>query len=167
MTPVYFEQMVVNRTPFLQQAALQLTRNSEEAKDLVQDTLLLALKNHAQFTEGSKLEAWLYTILRNSFINNYRKQQHRREVGRQLAKEGWAYDGPVLVATGANRIMLKAIEQKIEELPAIYRDVLKLRLAGYQYNEISEMIGEHLGTTKSRIHFAKQILKRNLSEVMD
>lgn len=167
MTPHTFQEMVVNRTPFLQQAALQLTKNSDQAQDLVQDTLLLALRHQQKFSEGSRLEAWLYTILRNSFINNYRKQQYRQQVGKQLEKKGWPVHAKEDRNDGVSRMMMQAIYQKLEELPKIYKEALKLRLAGYQYTEIADLTGEHLGTTKSRIHFAKALLKKKLKGLMD
>jgi RNA polymerase sigma-70 factor (ECF subfamily) len=167
MAPHTFEEMVVNRTPFLQQAALQLTRNTDQAQDLVQDTLLLALRHQQKFSEGSRLEAWLYTILRNSFINNYRKQQYRQQVGKRLEKEGWMAETREERNNGVSRMVMQTIYQKMEELPGIYKESLKLRLAGYQYTEIADMTGEHLGTTKSRIHFAKALLKKKLKDIMD
>jgi RNA polymerase sigma-70 factor (ECF subfamily) len=162
-----FQEMIVDSAPFLHRVALKLTRNNDQARDLVQDTLLRALRNHSKFSEGSQLEAWLYTILRNSFINFYRKQQHRKKTDRQLEKQGWHVQGNHQQNEGVSRLLMKSIHQKLEDLPAPYRKALKLRMAGYQYAEISEITGEPLGTTKSRIHFAKLRLKKMLVEMAD
>jgi RNA polymerase sigma-70 factor (ECF subfamily) len=167
MTQNNFEQLVTGSTGFLQRAALNLTRNTEQAKDLVQDTLLLALRNKSQFADGSKLEAWLFTILRNSFINSYRKQQHRQHVNRQIQTKLTKAGSEVQHNDGISRMMIDTIMQKMEELPEIYKQALKLRMAGYQYTEIAAMTGEVLGTTKSRIHFAKLMLKKKIAPMID
>lgn len=167
MTAPDFERMVIDSTGFLHRAALNLTRDTEHAKDLVQDTVLLALRNKNKFTDGSRLEAWLFTILRNTFINNYRKQQHRHSVNKQIKDGLLASGNGVQHNHGVSRMMVDNIMQKLEELPQIYKQALKLRLAGYQYTEIADITGEALGTTKSRIHFAKIMLKKKLAPVMD
>lgn len=166
MTTKSFEQTIIDRTPFLHTVALKLTRNSSEAEDLVQETLLLALRHREKFAEGTRMEAWLYTILRNGYINRYRKQKNRQEVTRQvtlrhrslqqnLPNEGWS------------RMLLKTVRQKIEELPLIYSKPLKLALAGYRYHEIAVATNQPLGTVKSQIHLGKNLLKKALRHMVD
>ena len=157
-----FEQSVIEKTALLQRIAFSLTRNRENAEDLVQDTLLLAFKNKHKFAPGTQLGGWLYTILRNSFINKYRKQKVRQDLNRQTY-------AATLETTAPDRtdslLMATHIRQKIAELPLAFRTALEMRIDGYQYAEIAEASQEPIGTIKSRIHLAKRMLREKLDDV--
>lgn len=156
---INFEQLVIEKTDLLHRVAFSLTRNRENAEDLVQDTLLLAFKNKHKFAPGTQLGGWLYTILRNSFINKYRKQKVRQDLNRQT------YASTIeTIAPDCSDSMLMAthIQQKIAELPAAFRTALEMRIEGYQYAEIADASNEPIGTIKSRIHLAKRMLREKL-----
>lgn len=166
MTPDSFEQTIIDRTPFLHTVALKLTRNSSEAEDLVQETLLMALRNRDKFAEGTRMEAWLYTILRNGYINRYRKQKKWKEAARHLFFRQRSLPQH-RSNEGLTRMLLKTVRQKLEELPVSYSRPLKLALSGYRYHEIAEMTGHPLGTVKSQIHMGRNLLKTALKNVTD
>jgi len=161
-----FEQTIVDCTPFLYRVALKLTQNINETEDLVQETLLLALRHREKFAEGTKMEAWLYTILRNGYINRYRKQKNKIKVTRQLAFHQRSLQAN-LSNEGLGRMLLKTVKQKIEQLPVAYSKPLKLALAGYRYHEIAQITGHPLGTVKSQIHLGRNMLKKALRHVVD
>lgn len=80
MTPVEFNQMLLNNTDFLKPFAITLTRDNETAKDLMQETMFRALANKDKYNVGTNIKAWLYTIMRNIFINNYRRKAKQNTI---------------------------------------------------------------------------------------
>lgn len=163
MSAIDFDKMLLNNAPFLKPFAVNLTRDNEAAKDLYQETLFRALANRDKYNVGTNIKAWLYTIMRNIFINNYRKK----------AKQGTVLDGTtndflidLKQTTVSNAaiadINLKEVKQAIHNLPEIFKIPFLLYFDGYKYHEIAEMIGEPLGTIKSRIHFARKLLKSHV-----
>lgn len=147
----------------LMQSALQFTRNNEDADDLVQDTLVKAIRYQARFEDGTNLEGWLFTILKNTFINNYRSLSRRAAV---LIKDvdPWSY--PVTAATSRNNGEGKMISEDINKAlsglqPEFAVPFLKY-FEGYKYYEIAEQLDLPLGTVKTRIHVARRVLKSRL-----
>lgn len=140
--------------------ALQLTENRDDAQDLVQETSYKALKNYSGLRELEYKNAWLYTILRNTYINNLRSG-HNRNIQANRSEE------EILVTTAMlpeDEVPDKLYERKelmasIRSLAPVYARPLKLFISGYSYKEIAKMTGVPIGTIKSRIHFAKQKLK--------
>ncbi|MEX0986049.1 MAG: sigma-70 family RNA polymerase sigma factor [Bacteroidales bacterium] len=141
--------------------ALQLTENPEDARDLVQETSYKALKNYSKLKHEQYKNAWLYTILRNTHINNLRSS-HFRNITMNKADQDYLVSSATLPEVEhPDRIFeRKELNTKIRCLPAVYAKPLKLFLAGYAYKEISHMTGVPIGTIKSRIHIAKEKLKK-------
>ena len=155
-----FNQMLVNNSEFLKPFAVTLTRDSEAAQDLYQETLYRALANKDKYNVGTNIKAWLYTIMRNIFINNYRRKAKQNTIFDSTPNDFLLNQAQVTTANAAESILkLKDIQQAIHHLPEIFRNPFLLYFDGYKYHEIADMLGEPLGTIKSRIHFARKLLK--------
>ncbi len=157
---VEFGNMLVTNSDFLKPFAITLTRDPEEAKDLFQETLFRALANKDKYNGGTNIRAWLYTIMRNIFINNY-----RRKVKQNLITYKAPEDMPDIRATGPSiesELNSKQITSLIHKLPEIFRFPFMLYFDGFRYHEIADIMKEPLGTIKSRIHFARKMLKSEI-----
>jgi RNA polymerase sigma factor (sigma-70 family) len=158
-----FNQMLVNNAEFLKPFAITLTRDSEAAQDLYQETLYRALANKEKYNVGTNIKAWLYTIMRNIFINNYRRRAKQQTIFDSTPNEFLLNQSQAITPNAAESILkLKDIQQAIHHLPEIFRNPFLLYFDGYKYHEIAEMLEEPLGTIKSRIHFARKLLKAQI-----
>lgn len=163
MTTIDFNQNLVNNTEFLKPFAFTLTRDNEAAKDLYQETIFRALANKDKYNVGTNIKAWLYTIMRNIFINNYRRKSKQNTIFDASPNEYLLDLNQTSVANEAiTGINLKEVKQAIHNLPAIFKTPFLLYFDGYKYHEIAEMLEEPLGTIKSRIHFARKLLKSHV-----
>ncbi|KAF0239400.1 MAG: RNA polymerase sigma factor [Sediminibacterium sp.] len=163
MSTIDFNQMLTNNAEFLKPFAFTLTRDNEAAKDLYQETLYRALANKDKYNVGTNIKAWLYTIMRNIFINNYRRKSKQSTIFDSTPNEFLLNLNQGAVANeGIAQINLKEVKQAIHNLPEIFKNPFLLYFDGYKYHEIAEMLEEPLGTIKSRIHFARKLLKSHV-----
>jgi RNA polymerase sigma factor (sigma-70 family) len=166
MSTVEFNQMLVNNAEFLKPFAITLTRDSEAAKDLFQETLYRALANKDKYSVGTNIKAWLYTIMRNIFINNYRRKVKQNTIFDSTPNDFLINQTQSVVANNAeSNLRLKDIQEAIHNLPQIFRNPFLLYFDGFKYHEIADMLGEPLGTIKSRIHFARKLLKTQIERI--
>ncbi len=164
MSAIEFNEVVVNNTEYLKPFAVTLTRDNETAKDLLQETMYRALANREKYNAGTNIKAWLYTIMRNIFINDYRRKAKQNTVLDNTINEFLINSNQLAVANKAeSNLKLKEIKYAIHNLPDIFRNPFMLYFEGYRYNEIATMLREPLGTIKSRIHFARKLLKEQIS----
>lgn len=141
--------------------ALQLTEDRDEALDLVQETSYKALKNFTRLKDLQHRNAWLYTILKNTHINNLRSGHYRNIVTNRSDQDAHVTLATLPEYENPDRVYeRKELNEKIKCLPAVYAQPLKLFLAGYAYKEIARMMDVPIGTVKSRIHLAKEKLKK-------
>ena len=152
-----FNSLVMNNSEGLKPFAITLTRDQEAAKDLCQETLYKAFAYRDKYKPGTNIRAWLYTIMRNIFINDYRRNS-RKKVVMDTYKQGIS---PVAHSSEIS-LRLKEINGAIHRLPAIFKTACLLYLQGYKYHEIAFALNEPLGTIKSRIHFAKKIIQKQI-----
>jgi len=163
MSTVEFNQILVTNSDYLKPFAVTLTRDTESAKDLLQETLYRALSNREKYLPGTNIKAWLYTIMRNIFINNYRRNARQQTIFDHTPNDYLLDFKQTAIANAAEtNLSMKDIENSIHTLPALFRDPFMLYFEGYKYQEISEMLHEPLGTIKSRIHFARKLLKQQI-----
>jgi len=167
----YFEQTALIHLDFLYSLALKITRNEDDAQDLVQETILRAYRFFDKYEPGTNCKAWLYRILKNTFINHYRKQ-HRRpsEVDfeaieetqeTQVKHQGLRPGDPE--ETLINSFLKKDVREAFELLPEDYREALALSLVeGFSYREIAQMMHCPIGTVMSRIHRARKLMQKQL-----
>lgn len=160
-----FKSSVIKMQGSLLSFARKLTGNEEEAHDLVQDTTLKALDNESKFVAESNLGGWMMTIMRNIFINNYRKSLRERtmvDTSDDLYHLNIAQDSGTLTPDGA--FAAGEITAVLNAFPEDHREPFSLHIAGYKYEEISAKLGMPLGTVKSRIFFTRQKLRELLKD---
>jgi RNA polymerase sigma-70 factor (ECF subfamily) len=159
-----FEKMIVSNVEFLKPFAFTLTKDNESAKDLTQETLYRALANKEKYNVGTNLKAWMYTIMRNIFINDYRKKARQNVVLDHTSNDFFLDHNQSAVKNEAeSKIRFKEIHDEITKLPDIFKHPFILFYEGYKYNEIADYLQEPLGTVKSRIHFARKLLKESIN----
>lgn len=163
MPALDFNKMLLLNAEFLKPFAITLTRDSEEAKDLFQETLFRALANKDKYNIGTNLKAWLYTIMRNIFINDYRKKAKQNTILDRTANEFFINSSKAVTANDAIAALnMQEINKVINNLPEIFKTPFMLHYDGFKYDEIAAMLHEPLGTVKSRIHFARKLLKAQI-----
>ncbi len=164
MSSPEFSQMLVLNADFLKPFAINLTRDPDAANDLYQETLYKALANHQKYNAGTNIKAWLYTIMRNIFINDYRRKTKQRTIFDNSPNEYLINQKQGIIANaGESNLRIKEIKKAIQQLPEIFKTPFLLYFDGYKYNEIAAVLQEPLGTIKSRIHFARKLLKEQVS----
>lgn len=164
MSSPAFNEMLLTNADFLKPFAINLTRDSEAANDLCQETLYKALANQEKYHSGTNIKAWLFTIMRNIFINNYRRKTRQKTFLDSTPHDYLVNLKQVTVPNAAESEMrVKEINKAIQQLPEIFKTPFLLYFDGYKYNEIAEVLHEPLGTIKSRIHFARKLLKEQIS----
>ena len=163
MSTLEFNQLLINNSEFLKPFAITLTRDSEAAKDLFQETLYRALANREKYNVGTNIKAWLYTIMRNVFINNYRRKTKQNTIFDATPNEFLLnHNQAVITESAESNLRIKDIQAAVYSLPEIFRNPFLLYFDGFKYHEIANMLGEPLGTIKSRIHFARKLLKNQI-----
>lgn len=158
-----FEEKLKLESKALRTLAIQLTRNSDDAKDLVQETYLKALRYKDKFHEGSNLRAWLFTILKNSFINQYRRMS-KRNTFIDTTDNTYFLDLPSHKTDNDAELKFirKDLETAISQLPTDLKVTFMLNTEGFKYQEIAEELNIPIGTVKTRIFVARRILRQKL-----
>ena len=165
MTAIEFDNQLVDLEKGLERFASKLTANHEDARDLVQETFLIALKSREQFRAPSNLKAWTFTILKNTFINNYRKSV-KQNTTLDRSKDMYFLSntkGPAALNPDAG-ISVDEINKKIQSLEYRLRIPLKMLMSGYKYKEIAEEMNLNIGTVRSRIFLSRKKLMKALVE---
>ena len=140
--------------------AYKLTKNSEEAKDLYQETAFRAISNVDKFIPGTNLKAWLLTIMKNIFIDNYRKNVKTRTIIDSTENLYYINSGAASISNSAeSNIMMDELSTMVENLDESLRVPFEMHYLGHKYQEIADTLHLPLGTVKSRIFFARKELK--------
>ena len=164
MSASEFTELLLTNSASLRPFAINLTNDRELSKDLFQETMYKALANQDKYSSGTNIKAWLYTIMRNIFINDYRRKAIQRTIYDNDVYEALLNSPKTVVNNGGeNSLRLKEIHKAIYQMPQIFRTPFLLYFEGYRYYEISESLNEPLGTIKSRIHFARKLLKEKIT----
>jgi len=164
MTAIEFSYQLNNLEGKLYHFAHILTSNTEDAKDLLQDTMLKAITHRNQFIESTNLQAWTYTIMKNTFINNYRRNvRHRTLFDR--ADDLFFLNKNISHSSPDTAYSVKELNQFINNLKDELKLPFKMHLDGYKYKEIADRLDLNIGTVKSRIYFARQKLMKALAEL--
>ena len=159
-----FNSVLLENADFLKPFAVNLTKDNETANDLYQETLYKALANQEKYNVGTNIKAWLFTIMRNIFINDYRRKAKQKTLFDNSPGDYLINLKQVAVRNAAeSSLQLKEINAAIHKLPEIFKTPFVLYFDGYKYQEIADLLGEPLGTVKSRIHFARKLLKDRLT----
>ncbi|MEE1021158.1 MAG: RNA polymerase sigma factor [Bacteroidales bacterium] len=160
-----FENQLVESESVLENFAYSLTHNPDEAKDLVQETFLKALLHKKAYKEGTNLRAWLFTIMKNTFINNYRRNKKVQSVITKEDSTPWINNisGNVIYQADHNTKYTQIV-MLINTLPEEQKIPFEMINQGYKYCEIAEKFNIPIGTVKSRIFLARQKLNQLLDE---
>ncbi len=149
----------------LEYFALSLTSDKEDAFDLLQDTFVKAVTYRAKFRDATNLKAWLYTIMKNTFINNYRRKKKSKTIVDQ--SEDLYYLSNAKDQNDRNPSAIyhaKEIIAEVNSMQAEYRVPFTMHSEGYKYKEIAEYLNLPIGTVKSRIFLARQKLMTSLAD---
>lgn len=163
MGTLEFNSLVVNLSKNLKPYAINLTKDTDDAKDLIQETVHRALVNYDKYAEGTNLKAWLFTIMRNIFINSYRRKAKRNTIIDNTDNLYYLNSGSQSVLNGSeSSFVMQNAFSAIAKLSDEYRVPFMMHYEGYKYQEIAKDLNLPLGTVKSRIFFARKELKKEL-----
>jgi RNA polymerase sigma-70 factor (ECF subfamily) len=160
MTQIEFDHKVKDQYKPLRHFALKLTRNLEDALDLTQETMARAFSNREKFREGTNMKAWLYTIMKNIFINNYRRTSTNLITTDDTDNQYYINNHSQRTTNlGERKMILQDIQRAVSSLSKNLRIPFLMAFQGYKYEEIAEHMRVPLGTVKIRIHNARKRLK--------
>ena len=163
MTALEFSYSLNQMTSSLKPFALKLTKDVEEANDLLQETMLKAYTNRDKFAEGTNLKAWLYTIMKNTFITNYQRLVRRNTFIDTTDNLHYINSTENITQNKAfSKFALNDMNEAIESLDDAYKTPFMMHFRGFKYHEIADRLGIPIGTVKNRIHIARKELKSKL-----
>lgn len=163
MTALEFTYKVDQLTSSLKPFALKLTKDMEDANDLLQETVLKAFTNRDKFAEGTNLKAWMYTIMKNTFITNYQRMVRRNTFIDTTQNLHYINSSDSIIKNSAHtNFAMKDINHAIEDLQEAYKVPFMMHFRGFKYHEIAEKLDIPIGTVKNRIHIARKDLKSKL-----
>ena len=159
MSSVEFQDRLNQLSSVLNTFAYNLTKNVEDAKDLFQETAFRALSNRDKFRPGTNFKAWLFTIMKNIFINNYRKKMKSNTIQDSTDNMYYINSGGMVGNQAESNIMMNELQRMIDNLDQTLRIPFVMHYEGHKYQEIADNLELPLGTVKSRIFFARKELK--------
>jgi RNA polymerase sigma-70 factor (ECF subfamily) len=169
-----FEAAAMPFVDALYNTAYRMTRNSEDAEDLVQETYLKAYRYYDKFEEGTNFKAWLFKIMKNTFINNYRKKQQAPALS-DFAEIEESFETQVNEDTARQtknpeeelleNVLDEDVQKALDKLPPDYRMVVLLAdLEGFSYKEIAEILEVPVGTVMSRLYRGRRLMETAMLE---
>lgn len=165
MRTANFAQDLLSVQTELLNFAYKLTADREEANDLLQETSLKALDNEDKYTAETNFKGWTYTIMRNIFINNYRKALRDQTYVDQTDNQFYLNQNIDIEGDSTEGSYdLKEMRRIVNALPKEYRIPFSMYVSGFKYREIADKLGLPLGTVKSRIYFTRQKLQEELKD---
>ncbi|MFT5617196.1 MAG: RNA polymerase sigma factor (sigma-70 family) [Arenicella sp.] len=168
MTALEFDQSIAEISETLKPYAFKLTKNHDEANDLLQETLLKALKNRDKFQLGTNLKAWMYTILRNTFFTAYQKNKRRQTFVDSTDNLHFINNGATTITNVAfESFKMEDINRAIANVHERFSIPFLMYFKGFKYQEIAEKLDIPIGTVKNRIHVARKRLQPQLAMYID
>ena len=168
MTAIEFNTRIINEKQALKNFAISLTHNTDDALDLVQDTFMKAITYREKFQDNTNLKSWLFTIMKNTFINNYRRAVKTKQIIQSNAdlamSRAWKNN---YCDFSESQMATKYILNKIENLDDQYKIPFTRYYDGYRYEEIAKDLHLPLGTIKSRIFLARKILMKSIESPLN
>jgi len=168
MTAIELSYSITGFYPKLKAFAMKLTKNIEDAEDLIQETLLKAFCNRDKFEDGTNIRAWIYTIMKNTFITNYQRLMRRKTFIDSSDNLYHINSASVRIKNEAmSEFIREDITCALEKLDKTYSEPFELFFKGYKYHEIAAHYSIPIGTVKNRIHIARKELKNSLKLYAD
>jgi RNA polymerase sigma-70 factor (ECF subfamily) len=165
MTAIEFNRQLTSLQSYLKLFAKQLTANEDDAKDLLQETCLKALLYRDKFVNNENFRAWVHTIMKNIFINNYRRAKRSKIVVDQTDNLHYLSNGVESFDTNPESMYrVKELKKSIQEIDKDFRRAFEMYNDGYKYKEITDELNLNIGTVKSRIFYIRKKLMENLSD---
>ncbi len=149
----------------LKNIAFKFTKDPEEINELVQETLVRSIKYLDNFFNNPKVVSWLYVIMKNVYINHYRRNQRHTEY-ENFQSAGYREEGcsePFTINAVEGRFVMKDIRDALQKLPPEHYDLFVQYMEGYKYRELSDHFGLPEGTVKTRIHHTRKFLQKELA----
>ncbi len=159
MTTVEFQRKWGELEDLLFGFAMRLTRNKEDAKDLMQETVMKAFRYRSKYQKNTNFKAWTTTIMRNTFINIYRKNRNRNNIEAPIEDFLYALEDRTADEQADAGVRIGDLQKLLGTLSNTYRIPFLMAFQGYEYKEIAHTLDLPIGTIKSRIHSARQKLK--------
>ncbi len=171
-----FERDALSHLDALYRTALRMSRSAPDAEDLVQETYIRAFRFRDQFRPGTNLKAWLFRILTNTFINEYRKRSGQPDLTalddveentlyRKMAGRAAPSSSPEPEREVLDKMVSSEVTAALEELPEKFRSTVLLDVEGFSYKEIAELLGIPIGTVMSRLHRGRKFLQLRLYDL--
>lgn len=165
MTAIEFNHKLLSLKDNLQYFAYSLTANHDDAKDLIQDTYLKAIVHKDKFDPATNLKAWIYTIMKNTFINKYRKDIKVNTIIDNTKDLYYLNNsGQSDIVTPDSKYNHTELVRVIDNLEDEHRIPFQMHFQGYKYKEIAEALNLSIGTVKSRIFFSRKKLMEKLKD---
>ncbi len=161
MSQVEFNTALIDLEPNLERFAYSLTANHEDARDLLQETYLKALTYRDKFEDNTNIKAWTFTIMKNTFINNYRKSVKQNTTFDSTDNQFLMNSRPDGNGPEA-QYSHNEISKHVENLDDDFKIPFQMHTSGYKYKEIADKLNLKIGTVKSRIFFSRQKLMTSL-----
>lgn len=164
MKNVTLDQQLEEYAGILRHLATKFTHDYDEIQDLVQETFARALKYLDNFFKNPNVVSWLFVIMRNIYINQYRHQQYRHKYEQFSARQyrQMSFSEPFVEDNIDKRFMLQDIQKILSEMPDNYQEMFTNYINGYKYRELADIYDIPEGTIKSRIHFIRKSIQRKM-----
>lgn len=160
-----FNMQLTREISTLRTFARKFSTDHQDINDLVQDTLVKALRNYSRYKAGTSLRAWLFVIMRNTYINNYRKIVRTQTILNSIEEiDTFSLHPELTQNSGEGRFILQDIKIAMKQLSRKLYQPIELYFRGYKYCEIAERTGIPIGTVKTRIHIGRVQLKQLLKD---
>lgn len=164
MSTLEFNEALVGLENNLTSFAMSFTRNQEDAKDLTQETMLKAITYRNYYTPQTNFKAWVFTIMRNLFINQYRRKVKSGAIFDSSKEAFLVSNTPSREESAIEIISVKDIKEKIDNLGDEYKEPFEMHFQGFKYKEIADKLNIPIGTVKSRIFIARKKLMECLPD---
>lgn len=164
MTTKEFNQLLMDNIEYIRPYSVFYTRDEENAKDLLQETICKALLNQDKYRNGKNIKGWLLTIMRNIFFNNYRRKRIEHRIFHQGGSRdiSWHAQAGASAQPASHGAETREILSAVHTLPENLRIPFYLQYEGYKYQEIAAIVNTAEGTIKSRIHLARKTLMKKV-----
>lgn len=162
MNTINFSQRLIEAQNSLRYYALTLTNNEDDALDLVQETYLKVLSNIDKYKDDNNFKAWLFTIMKNTYINSYNKLSNKKTIRDNSEDEYLLRNTQVDDITPDSEFGASEIKRAVNNLEDEYKIPFSSFVSGFKYHEIAESMNLPIGTVKSRIYFARKKLMEQL-----